>query len=65
MSALLSISGEHNPFEQRENNEFLHNGKENIHNWKHRLSKEEITSVREKRRMSLALSTAKRRGSEY
>ena len=45
---IREASGEHNPVEQQESNEFVRNSKENIHNWKRRLSKKEIAFVREK-----------------
>ncbi|WP_334049576.1 sulfotransferase [Alteromonas gracilis] len=39
-------SGQHNPKEQIENNEFVRNSAENIYNWKSRLSKDEIARIK-------------------
>jgi hypothetical protein len=40
-------SGEHNPVEQGNQNEFIRNSKANINNWKNRLTEEEIYRIRE------------------
>ena len=44
---ILKSSGAHNPVEQDERNEYVRNSKENIYNWKHRLSSSEIEHIRE------------------
>jgi hypothetical protein len=41
-------SGSHNPVEQQQENQFKRDSKENIKNWKKRLTKEEILLVRNK-----------------
>jgi len=45
--AILDSSGEHNPVEQVESAPRMRNSKENINNWKKRLSADEIAEVRE------------------
>jgi hypothetical protein len=45
-SGILESSGSHNPTEQSPGNEFKRNSKENIKNWKNRLSPEEIDSIK-------------------
>lgn len=43
---ILESSGTHNPIEQQAGNEFLRNSKENINNWKNRLSQNEIELIK-------------------
>jgi len=43
---ILANSGVHNPVEQSAENEFIRNSKENIKNWKTRLSSQEIAQIR-------------------
>lgn len=45
---ILESTGAHNPAEQQKENEFVRDSKRNIHNWKNRLSREEIELIREK-----------------
>ena len=45
---ILQSSGPHNPSEQLAENEFLRDSKKNIHNWKKRLSQDEIKRIRMK-----------------
>lgn len=47
-SRILESSGSHNPTEQQACNEFKRNSKENIMNWKRRLSSEEIDNIKTK-----------------
>ncbi|CAK8715142.1 Sulfotransferase domain-containing protein [Candidatus Electrothrix laxa] len=47
-SRILENSGSHNPTEQQAGNEFKRNSKDNILNWKKRLSSEEIESIKAK-----------------
>jgi hypothetical protein len=47
-SVILESSGGHNPIEQQAGNEFIRNSKENIFNWKKRLSQKEIDNIKEK-----------------
>ncbi|WP_115718802.1 sulfotransferase [Gallaecimonas mangrovi] len=46
--AIYKNSGSHNPTEQQSKNEFVRNSKENIHNWKKRLTEDEIKKIKEK-----------------
>ena len=46
-SAILLSSGEHNPSEQKSGSEFVRNSKENIYNWKNRLSDEDIQRIKQ------------------
>lgn len=47
-SAILESSGSHNPTEQESgSNEFVRNSKENILNWKNRLTQDEIQRIKE------------------
>lgn len=43
---ILESSGAHNPAEQRAGKEYLRNSKENIYNWKNRLSLNEIERIK-------------------
>jgi hypothetical protein len=43
---IIKSSGSHNPVEQQKENEFLRNSRENIYNWKKRLSPDEIMRIR-------------------
>ncbi len=45
---ILESSDIHNPIEQNSANEFKRNSKENIYNWKNRLSQNEIVRIKEK-----------------
>jgi hypothetical protein len=45
-SEILNSSGAHNPVEQQANNEFVRNSKENIYNWKSRLSESEVARIK-------------------
>jgi hypothetical protein len=45
---IMKNSGVHNPVEQQAGNEFIRNSRENIKNWKKRLSQEEILQIRMK-----------------
>lgn len=45
---ILDNSGAHNPVEQQARNEFVRNSRENINNWKARLSQDEISLIRNK-----------------
>ena len=45
-SRILWSSSAHNPIEQQAQNEFVRNSKENIHNWKKRLSQNEIELIK-------------------
>jgi len=47
-SFILEVSGAHNPIEQQFTNEFRRNSKENVFNWKNRLSLNEIDKIKEK-----------------
>ena len=47
-SRILESSGSHNPTEQQAGNEFKRNSKDNIMNWKKRLSSEEIENIKTK-----------------
>ena len=44
--AILKRTGDHNPTEQLEQNEFVRNSKANVKNWKTRLSSEEIEYIK-------------------
>ncbi len=46
-SAIMKSSGTHNPVEQKPGDEFKRNSKQNIRNWKSRLSDQEIIRIRE------------------
>ena len=45
---ILESSGTHNPIEYQGEKELKRNSKENIYNWKNRLSKNEIALIRRK-----------------
>jgi adenine C2-methylase RlmN of 23S rRNA A2503 and tRNA A37 len=45
---ILETSGAHNPVEPQPEKEFSRNSKENIKNWKNRLTQEEISLIKRK-----------------
>ena len=47
-SAIAENSGSHNPSEQQPGNKFKRDSKANIYNWKKRLSRDEIESIKDK-----------------
>ena len=50
-SLIIKSTGAHNPVEQQLGNEFVRDSRENIHNWKSRLSENEISKIKEKTSM--------------
>jgi len=45
---ILKSSSAHNPVEQQAGKEYIRNSKENIYNWKKRLSQPEINRIKQK-----------------
>jgi len=45
---ILKSTGTHNPVEQKNRNEFVRNSMSNVHNWKKRLTQQEVDYIKDK-----------------